>query len=161
MDNMRWRYGDTNPVICPVDADTIIEIGDLVYMEDDDCRPVNHSSDGVNFDLNKNPRLVLLREFHNKFLGVAMQRSRRGDTDSVRVATTGVFEFDCVCGEYHLGTLVAPAYIKASPQNQMVQAVPQYNCAIGRVAKQISAGCRVLVAIESVIMTGGPQQPEY
>ena len=28
-DKMRWRYGDTNPVLAAVDADTAIEIGDL------------------------------------------------------------------------------------------------------------------------------------
>ncbi len=29
-DKMRWRYGDTNPVVAPVDSATVIEIGDLV-----------------------------------------------------------------------------------------------------------------------------------
>ena len=29
---MRWRYGETNPVIIPVETGTAIEIGDLVYL---------------------------------------------------------------------------------------------------------------------------------
>jgi len=40
------------------------------------------------------------------FLGVAMQRSRSGETAPVRVATTGVFEFDCAENEFELGDLI-------------------------------------------------------
>ena len=32
-DNMRWRYGETNPVIIPVNSASVIEIGDLVYLD--------------------------------------------------------------------------------------------------------------------------------
>jgi hypothetical protein len=27
---MRWRYGETNPVMMPVDAETVVEIGPVV-----------------------------------------------------------------------------------------------------------------------------------
>ena len=30
---MRWRYGETNPVVLPVDSATVIEIGDLLYLD--------------------------------------------------------------------------------------------------------------------------------
>lgn len=33
-DKMRWRYGDTNPVVAAIDAATVIEIGDLVYQKE-------------------------------------------------------------------------------------------------------------------------------
>ena len=36
---MRWRYGDTCPVMLPVDSATVIEIGDLVYLDADDAKP--------------------------------------------------------------------------------------------------------------------------
>ncbi len=39
MDKMRWRYGDTNPVVAAVDADTVIEIGDLLWQDIDDAKP--------------------------------------------------------------------------------------------------------------------------
>ena len=87
-DKMRWRYGDTNPVIAAVDADTVIEIGDLVYQETDDVRPASMQAD-------QGTKLANQELFGNKFLGVAMQRSRAGETTPIRVATTGVFEFDC------------------------------------------------------------------
>ena len=38
-DKMRWRYGDTNPVVAAVDAATAIEIGDLLWQDTDDAKP--------------------------------------------------------------------------------------------------------------------------
>ena len=65
---MRWRYGDTNPVVLPVDSATVIEIGDLVYLDTDDAQPAarrpTSGTEAANQEL-----------FHDKFAGVAMQRS--------------------------------------------------------------------------------------
>src|SRR3972149_4143422 len=95
-DKMRWRYGDTNPVIAAVDADTVIEIGDLVYQETDDARPASSQADQGTKEANQTL-------FASKFLGVAMQRSRAGETAPIRVAATGVFEFDCPSGTFEMG----------------------------------------------------------
>ena len=46
------------------------------------------------------------RHWSDNFLGVAMARSRRGETAPVRVATTGVFELDCPSETFELGDLV-------------------------------------------------------
>ena len=81
-DKMRWRYGDTNPVVAAVDSSTVIEIGDLLYQETDDARPASSQSDQGSETANQ-------AVFASKFLGVAMQRSRSADTDPVRAATTG------------------------------------------------------------------------
>ena len=40
-DKMRWRYGDTNPVVAAVDAATVIEIGDLLWQDTDDAKPAS------------------------------------------------------------------------------------------------------------------------
>ncbi len=40
-DHMRWRYGDTNAVVAAVDADTVIEIGDLLWQDVDDAKPAS------------------------------------------------------------------------------------------------------------------------
>ena len=70
-DKMRWRYGDTNPVVAAVDAATVIEIGDLVWQDTDDAKPAaalaNHGSKTANQEA-----------LADAFLGVAMQRSRSG-----------------------------------------------------------------------------------
>ena len=46
--------------------------------------------------------------FHDIFAGVAMQASRSGDTQPIRVATTGVFEFDCVSTTLEVGDMMGP-----------------------------------------------------
>ncbi|MGD0519518.1 MAG: hypothetical protein ABSA26_18445 [Thermoguttaceae bacterium] len=150
-DKMRWRYGDTNPVIAAVDAATVIEIGDLVYQETDDARPASSQAD-------QNTKEANQELFTSKFLGVAMQRSRAGDTAPIRVATTGVFEFDCPSGTFELGNLMGVDENAAGTAllNQQAVKVAQSNRAVGRVAKRESAATTgVLVDVCSTVMTGG------
>jgi hypothetical protein len=150
-DKMRWRYGDTNPVVAAVDAATVIEIGDLVWQDTDDAKPAtalpNHSSQAAN-----------QQALAAAFLGVAMQRSRNGDAAPIRVATTGVFEFDCASGTFELGDLIGADKNAANNGllSQQVAKVAQSQCAIGRVAKrEPAAATSVLLDIRSTIMTGG------
>jgi len=65
---MRWRYGDTNPVMLAVDPSTVIEIGDLVYFDTDDVRPAAMLAD-------QGTPLANQELFHDQFAGVAMQAS--------------------------------------------------------------------------------------
>jgi len=142
-DKMRRRYGDTNPVIAAVDADTVIEIGDLVYLDTDDAKPY---ADG-DYEAVANPPC---EQFKKRFLGVAMQRSRAGDTDPIRVATTGVFEHDCPSDTYELGDLIG------ARANQEVEKVSRKEAAVGRVAtRRPAASTSVLFDIRSTVMTGG------
>ncbi|MGW8255908.1 MAG: capsid cement protein [Thermoguttaceae bacterium] len=150
-DKMRWRYGDTNPVIAAVDAATVIEIGDLVYQETDDARPAASQADQGSKDANQ-------ALFTTKFLGVAMQRSRSGDSAPIRVATTGVFEFDCAGATFELGTLIGVDENAGGTalENQQVIQVADSQYAIARVTKrEASASTSVLVDIRSTVMTGG------
>ncbi len=86
---MRWRYGDTNPVVVTPVKKQPIEIGDLVCLVTSE-------------------RICVLRSRNlaSRFLGVAMQESKFGEDDPIRVATTGVFEFDAI-GRFTLGDSVA------------------------------------------------------
>jgi hypothetical protein len=150
---MRWRYGDTCPVMLPVDAATVIEIGDLVWLDTDDARPASIQADqgteGANQQL-----------FHDVFAGVAMQASASGDTHPIRVATTGVFEFDCLAATLEVGDLMAPDENGAGTAllNQTVVKVAAANAAIGRCAKRVNpSGSRVLVDIVSSVAKGGTQ----
>jgi len=150
-DKMRWRYGDTNPVVAAVDAATVIEIGDLVYQEVDDARPASGLPDGGEEAANQ-------EVFATKVLGVAMQRSRAGDTSPIRVATTGVFEFDCPNSTFELGDLAGVDENTAGSAllNQQVVKVAASKYAIGRVAKRAATTTpSVLVDIRSTVMTGG------
>lgn len=142
MDKMRWRYGDTNPVFAAVDAETVIEIGDLLFQDVDDAKPAaihNH-----------------LLTLVDSFLGVAMQRSRPGETDPIRVATTGVFNFDCPPGTFELGDYVGPSLGKNQEVSKIGPFVGEACLAIGRVAKRAATPVtNVLVDIRSTVMTGG------
>jgi len=150
-DKMRWRYGDTNPVIAAVDSETVIEIGDLVWQDTDDAKPASAQTDQESEEANQE----LLAD---KFLGVAMQRSRAGETLPIRVATTGVFEFDCPAGTFELGDLVGADENSAGTAllNQQIAKVTAAKCAIGRVARrEANDAVSVLVDIRSTVMTGG------
>ena len=152
-DVMRWRYGETNPVMLPVDSGTVIEIGDLVYLATDDARPASAQADQASEAANQ-------ELFHDNFAGVAMQRSRDGDTSPIRVATTGVFEFPCPSGTFEVGALlgVDEAASGTELEDQKVASVATANLAVGRCAKRVgTADTKVLVDIVSTVSHGGPQ----
>ncbi len=150
---LRWRYGDTHPVVLAVDSTTTIEIGDLVYLDTDDAKPAasqaDQSTEAANQEL-----------FHDNFSGVALQASRSGDTSPIRVATTGVFEFDCPSSTFEVGDLIGvdEAASGTELENQQVDSVAGENLAIGRCAKRVStASTAVLVDITGTVSHGGPQ----
>lgn len=150
-DNMRWKYGRINVVVAAVAAATVIEIGDLLWQDGDEAKPALDQADLGN-------KIANQERFAENFLGVAMQWSRQGDTDPIRVATTGVFDFDCVKETFRLGDFVGwDENIHSNVSlNQQVSKVFYSDCAIGRVAKrEPSPACRVLVDIRSTVMTGG------
>ncbi len=150
---MRWRYGDTCPVMMPVDSTTVIEIGDLVYLDTDDAKPASAQADQASETANQ-------ELLHDNFAGVAMQASASGDTQPVRVATAGVFEFDCASATFEVGDLVGADENAAGDalEDQTVASVATANLAVGRCAKRAAtAGTRVLVDVVSTVLRGGPQ----
>lgn len=150
---MRWRYGDTSPVMLAVDSATVIEIGDLVYLDADDAKPASAQAD-------QGTELANQQLFHDVFAGVAMQASAAGDTQPIRVATTGVFEFDGLSATLEVGDLIGPDEHSGGTSllNQTVAKVTNANAAVGRCAKRVNpAGTRMLVDVVSSVLRGGPQ----
>jgi hypothetical protein len=150
---MRWRYGDTSPVQLPVDSATVIEIGDMIYLDVDDAKPAGSQADQGTKNANQ-------QLFHDNFAGVAMQASRAGDAQPIRVATTGVFEFDCVSTALEVGDLIGPDENVGGTAllNGTVIKVSAANAAIGRCAKRLNpAGTRCLVDVVSSMLKGGAQ----
>lgn len=148
---MRWRYGDTNPVVAAVDSAIVIDIGDLLYQDVDDAKPASSQADQESETANQ-------ELFADNFLGVALQRSRDGDTAPIRVATTGVFEFACPSGTFELGDLVGADEHSGGTAllAQQVAKVSAGKYAVGRVAKRVAVSATtVLVDIRSTVMTGG------
>ncbi|MEO0529625.1 MAG: hypothetical protein AAF266_03505 [Planctomycetota bacterium] len=151
---MRWRYGDTNPVMLPVGTETDVEIGDLVYLDSGEAKPASDVPD-------QGSSLLTVQEFQDNFVGVAMQASPAGDATSIRIATTGVFEFECDSAVHELGEEIAVAINLPGDKlfDQKVAATLTMSMAIGRCAKQVTvASTRVLVDIVSVVLRGGPQE---
>jgi hypothetical protein len=137
----------------PVDSATVIEIGDMLYLDIDDAKPASAQSDQGTKSSNQ-------QLFHDVFAGVAMQASRSGDTQPIRVATTGVFEFDCVSTTLEVGDMLGPDENVAGTAllNGTVIKVTTANAAVGRCAKRLNpAGTRTLVDIVSAVLKGGAQ----
>ena len=150
---MRWRYGDTRPVLAPVGGGTVVEIGDLVMLSSGSASPAASLPDTGTKAANQ-------EAFHDVFLGVAMQSSTEEDTAPIRVATAGVFEFDCPSATCNVGDLFGADENAGGTEllAQTATKVAACNLAIGRCVKRLAAaGTKVLVEIESTVMRGGPQ----
>ncbi|MEQ8837988.1 MAG: DUF2190 family protein, partial [Lacipirellulaceae bacterium] len=148
-----WRYGDTNPVLLPASEFQVIDIGDLVYLSNGQAATAGALAD-------QGTKAANQEALHDEFVGVAMQASPSGDTSPIRIATSGVFEFQMVSGTVELGELVGcaedPLGTILLPQE--VEPVATENLAIGRCARQAATATeRVLVDIVSTTMQGGPQ----
>ena len=153
---MRWRYGDTKPVVGEaVDSAQTIDIGDCLYLATDDVRPADQI--GYAGGLATTQEL-----FVDSFIGVAMQQSRNADTDPVRIATAGTFEFICAAATFEIGDLVGMDD-NATPdalESQQVIAVTDAARAVGVVEKRYSSNTTsVLVRITSSL-EGGLQKGE-
>lgn len=151
---MRWRYGETNPVVLPVASATVIEIGDLVYL-DTTAKPAGGGTYGAS--------LAAAQEWlHDRFAGVAMQQSRAGDTEDIRVATTGVFEFPCAAATFEVGARIGVDDNVGGTAllDQQVIAVNTANpeLSVGYCAKRVNlAAASVLVDVVGTLTHGGPQ----
>jgi hypothetical protein len=149
---MRWRYGETNPVMMPVFEDDSIEIGDLVWRDGNLARPAS--------------MMILSGElpqdaFKPEFLGVSMQCSAVGSKESVRIATTGVFEFDLPTEQsFDVGDLMCPSVSLDVLHNQMVSRAQSHDQAIGRCVKFVRMSTKVLVDIVSTVCKGGVMRPQ-
>lgn len=136
--NMRWRYGDTNPVMVGCDAFTPIYIGDLLYVlpqKAGDALPdvvVAYSQASPVFldALFATPEPGMAKQC---FVGVAMQSNTGGPRD-IRVATTGVFEFDCEPSQFCVGDFIG-MHIKKDGNSQMVSKAFLEDVAIGLCVK--------------------------
>jgi Uncharacterized conserved protein (DUF2190) len=150
---MRWRYGETNPVMMPVLEGYVVEIGDLVFLDEESAKPALAQADQGTLAANQ-------EALHDTFLGVAMQASPGESTQPIRVATSGVFEFDTLSATFEMGDLLGAKEESSGTalENQSLIGVATPNLAIGRCVKRVSpAGTKVLVDVVSTVVRGGPQ----
>jgi len=150
---MRWRYGETHPVMLPVQLGYVIEIGDLLYLDGGNIKPASSQLDQGTLATNQ-------ETFHDNFVGVAMQCSPGTSAETLRVATSGVFEFPSLPAAFEVGELIGSTEEGTGGQleTQVVIGVAAENLALGRCVKQAAAGSKkVLVDIVSTVVRGGVQ----
>ncbi len=146
----RWRYGETNQVVARVPSSQAVEVGDLVYYESDAVKPASAQTNQTTKALNQST-------FAAKFLGVALERSPMGEATDIRVATSGVFEFDTNSNTFVLGTLMGIEELpgRTGVETQKVD-VAALAGSIGRVVRrEPTASTKVWVSIKSKIIDGG------
>lgn len=119
----------------PVNAATVIEVGDLLYMEVDDVRPASDLTYGATLAATQ-------AQFAKQFVGVAMEASQSGEDNDITVAKAGIFEFPCAAATFEIGDLVGPDD-NAGPTallDQQVIAMGESGIgSIGRVAKRYAS----------------------
>jgi hypothetical protein len=143
-DSHNFRYADSKRLKeYAVDSATVIEVGDLLWLDTDDVKPASAQSDQLTEAKNQDL-------FCSKFAGVAMQKSASGSTTPIRVATTGIFEFDSPSATYQVGDIVAPdeAGSGTALLNKTVVAGSGVN-GIGKVVKAGASITRVLVEVDA------------
>jgi len=130
-DAFRLRHDDVDKFLGPVDSATVIEIGDLVYLDVDDVKPASSQTDQLTEEANQ-------ALFATRFAGVAMQASDAGQTQPIRVATDGVFEFPCPSGTWEIGDLVGASENGAGTllEDQQVELVVRPELALGYVVQR-------------------------
>ncbi len=150
-DRMRWRHGDTAPMIVPVETETVIEIGDLLWLDGYYAKPASDFPLIVDFAKTQ-------EEFKKKFLGVAMWRSRSGETEPIRIATRGVFWYGYIWSPMTIGDYCGPVIEMMKLCNQTLGKTDRSR-AIGRSARvhidEPSEKGNFLVEIFSNVCTGG------
>lgn len=155
---MMPHKGEQNPVVCAVDSATVIEHGDNVFQEVDDVRPVGNdaNADGTG-DLWSTSEGVTQLAAKEKYMGVAQQASRAGDTDPISVCTSGEFLFDCDSDTFELGEYLTFAKTSGNNlENRKVKATLEHELAFAVVSKREAvATTKVWGRITSTVMSGG------
>lgn len=151
--NFRYRHGDTNPVQMVVESATVIEIGDLIYQDatPGEALPADEQSDAGSAISNQDL-------FKQSFVGVAAQSSRSGDTEDIRVNTSGVYEYPCASATFDIFDYIGPAENDGADglENQKVVEVAVATAAIARVHRsEAVAVTKVLIDIKSTKASGG------
>lgn len=127
---LRFRSGQVELHKLRVDSGTVLEAGDLVYLDTDDVKPA--SSFTWTTDL-----ATTRSNFAAVFLGVCHQPSASGDTADVSVdlSPLAVYEFDVTSSTFEVGNMVAPAQNSSALHKQTLQKVTNAAHAIARAAE--------------------------
>lgn len=142
----------TDPVVsAPTVSADVIAPGDFLWADSGNSYAPRPFS-AYTWDTN-----ILTTQTSSKlvFLGVALSAKKAGVTDTVRIATDGVFEFDCASATFNLGDLVGAAKQTGNLMENQKVAAAVVAGAIGRVYEHVgTAATKVRVRIRSTLLRG-------
>ncbi|MEZ6065169.1 MAG: hypothetical protein R3B90_05565 [Planctomycetaceae bacterium] len=147
MNSLRFRSGQVHLRKVRVEDDTVIEAGDLVWLDGDVVRPAADFPWDTNLAATQNA-------FAAKFVGVAHQPSAIGQADpiSVDVSATAVYEFRVAPAAYELGQPLGPDANGSALMSQQLEAATATN-AIARAAEYHPAASSLRVTFASALNT--------
>jgi hypothetical protein len=131
---LRFRSGQVELVKVRVDSGTVIEAGDMVFLDTDDVKPAS----AFVWDTN----LVTTQgAFAAKFLGIAQEPSAAGETAdiSVDISASSIYEFDVAGATYEVGSLLGPDENSTALHKQQLEKVAGAANAIARAVEYKSA----------------------
>ena len=119
---LRFRRGHVQLHQLRVDSGTVIEAGDLVFLDTDDVKPASDFTWDTDLTTTQSA-------FAAVFLGVAQHQSADGDTDdiSVDLSPTSVYEFDVNSATYEVGDFLGPDENSSALMNQQLEAATTNN----------------------------------
>ena len=144
-----FRSGQVQLHKLRVDSGTVIEAGDLVFLDTDDVKPA--SDFAWDTDL-----ATTQAQFAAVFLGVAHQQSADGDTDdiSVDLSPLSVYEFDADSATYEVGDALGPDENSSTLMNHQLEAAAA-SASIARAAEyKASAQAKLRVTFASAYHAG-------
>jgi hypothetical protein len=136
---LRFRSGQVELHKVRVDSATVIEAGDLVWLDADDAKPAAAFTWTTNLATTQG-------NFAAVFLGVAHQSSAAGETAdiSVDLSPLSVYEFDVESGTFEVGGLIGPSHGTNVLTNQKLATVGSGALAIARAAEYKAAASTLL-----------------
>jgi hypothetical protein len=135
MNQLRFRSGQVQLARLRVDSGTVIEAGDLVFLDSDDVKPASDFTWDTNLATTQ-------AAFAAAFLGIAHQQSADGDTDdiSVDLSPHAVYEFDAAPAAYEVGDALGPDEDSSTLMDQQLEAVGSDGLGIARAVEYKPAG---------------------
>ena len=114
----RFRSGQMSLRKVRVDSSTVIEVGDLVFLDTDDVKPASAFTWDTNLATTQSA-------FAAVFLGIAHEASASGETDPISVDTSplSVYEMDVASGAYEIGDELGPDESSSTLSDQQLEAV--------------------------------------
>ena len=147
---LRFRSGQVQLHKLRVDSGTVLEAGDLVFLDSDDVKPASAFTWDTNLATTQS-------SFAASFIGVAHQQSANGDTDDVSVdlSPQAVYEYDVDPATYEVGDALGPDELSAALMDQQLEAVGSDTLGIARAAEYKAATASLLrVTFASAFHTG-------